>query len=351
MNGTGLVYSDQYLNHRTGNHPESPDRLTAILDFWNEQGILDRLVRVSPRRATPEEVALVHEPRYIREVEEFAAAGGGQFTIDTVLSAESYDVALLAAGGVLSAVDSVFMGIPRVFVLLRPPGHHAEPSAGMGFCLFNNVAIGARYARTRYGVERVLIVDWDLHHGNGTEAVFYDDRSVLFMSTHESPAYPGTGWYSDAGRGKGEGFTVNMPLPPGAGDDEIRQVFEEVFLPIARQFRPGLVMVSAGQDGHFADFMGYMRLTAAGYGWLMNAVREVAEEWASGRVVVVLEGGYNLKALPYSTLAVVSSLGGLDAILPEPFPAPQPGRDGSRQEFLNRLARLKNVQSRYWRLD
>ncbi len=311
-----LAVSDEaYLEHAPGNWPEGPHRLEAVWKALEETGVGDLLELRSPVPASEEDVSLVHTSRHIERVKEVARGGGGYLTLDTVVSPKSYDIALLAVGGVLTAVDAVLGGeAKRAAALVRPPGHHATAEEGMGFCLFNNVAIAAAHALSRRGLERVLIVDWDLHHGNGTEAVFYDSRKVLFVSCHESPAYPGTGWITDTGEGEGEGFTVNIPFPAGTGDDAYLEAFDSVVAPIARAFRPELVLVSCGLDAHFLDPLGRLELTSRGYGRLSGVVCGLADELCGGKVVFVLEGGYDPVGLGWSLASVLSVAAGRDPV-------------------------------------
>lgn len=310
----GYVYSPEYLRHDTGSHPEKADRLRAIMGALTETKIEKKLTEIEPRPASLDEVEAIHEPAYVEHVLEFAERGGGHLDMDTVVSPDSYRVAMLAAGGTLSAVEAVLdEKVDSAFALVRPPGHHAEPARGMGFCLFNNVAIAARYAQ-RQGLERILIVDWDLHHGNGTQKAFYDDPSVLYFSTHQFPYYPGTGSIAEVGVGDGEGYTVNVPLRPGVGDSGYEQIFDEILLPVAEQFRPDLVIVSAGQDGHAADPLGGMSLTTRGFEAMTRKVSGI-----TGQTVIALEGGYNLRALAASVLAIFTGLEDLGMRVEDPY--------------------------------
>jgi len=307
-----VVYDDCYLEHDTGYHAECPDRLRAINRGLDGSGLRPRLHPLQPRPADPDELALVHTPRHIKEVARLCAGGGGYLDPDTVACPRSYEVARLAAGGLLTALDDMWSdsGRCRSLCLVRPPGHHALAGQAMGFCLFNNVAVAAAYARHCGLAERVLVVDWDLHHGNGTEAIFYDDPRVLYFSVHQWPAYPGTGQVEDIGEGPGEGFTINVPLAGGAGDADYDHVFAQVLEPCARRFRPHLIIVSAGMDAHAADPLGGMRLSTAAFAALAARVAALADELCQGRVLVALEGGYSLEALASSIVAIVEQLDG-----------------------------------------
>jgi len=308
---TGLVYDALYLQHDTGGwHPERAARLTAILARLKESGALPGLTVLEPAPASTEWLTTIHTPEYVREVEQACERGDGVLhSRDTPLSARSFEVACLAAGGVLTAVDAVLAGEVRsAFCAVRPPGHHALANRSMGFCLFNNVAVGARYAQRKHGLKKVLIVDWDVHHGNGTQAAFDEDPTVLYFSTHQHPCYPGTGSAEERGTGEGTGYTVNVPLPAGAGDAEYLRVFREVLKPQALAFHPDFVFVSAGFDAHEADPLGGMKVTTNGFAELTAVVREIAEECCAGRLVSVLEGGYDLDALADSVAAHLSVL-------------------------------------------
>ena len=287
-------------------HPESPARYDAVV-----KGLADfQLTNFAARSATEDEVALCHTPQYIRTARHEVEDGFSQLTTgDTDLCHETYDVALRAVGTVLHAVDLVFTGqADNAFCVVRPPGHHASANRGMGFCMFNNIALGARYAQRRHGAERVMIVDWDVHHGNGTQDIFYEDGSVLFFSTHQYPWYPGTGAADETGVGKGEGLTLNCPLPSGSGRGEIWQAFQEKLKPAAEEFRPDLVMVSAGFDSRAGDPLGHFMLADRDFSDLTRVLRDIAARHAGGRLVSVLEGGYNLYGLLKATQAHAAAL-------------------------------------------
>lgn len=300
---TGLVTHADYHKHVTGpSHPESAERLRAIEAHLDRTGLVKHLTAIAPRPVEEEWLLTVHAPAYLTALRDNVPAQGLRFLDpDTALSPASHRAALLAAGGVLSAVDAVMAGTVRnAFCAVRPPGHHALADRAMGFCLLNNIAIAARYIQRRHGLARVLIVDWDVHHGNGTQAIFYDDPAVLYFSTHQYPYYPGTGAAEERGHGPGEGTTVNCPMPGGGGDAEYREAFEEVLVPAATAFRPDFILVSAGFDAHRDDPLAGMRLTEAGYAHLTEIVTQLAAELCRGRVVSALEGGYHLAALSRS---------------------------------------------------
>ena len=313
---TGLVFDDIYLRHLAGyaGHPERPERLTAIWNGLQKAGLLNDMFRIAPRRVTDAELALVHERSYIQLVRrELSSVRGVKelSTGDTLVSAGSLDAAEFAAGGVLEAVDAVMAGkVKNAFCAVRPPGHHATPTRGMGFCIFNNVAIAARYVQRKYGVQRVLIVDQDYHHGNGTQDTFYQDGSVLYFSTHHYGAYPGTGAASETGGGRGTGRILNVPLPPGADDVQLLQAFERQLVPAARAFKPDFILVSAGFDGMRNDVLGKFDVTPQGFGAVAGVVISLAKELCQGRVVSVLEGGYRLDGLAESVAAHVRVLQG-----------------------------------------
>jgi acetoin utilization deacetylase AcuC-like enzyme len=313
MSSLAIICDDRYLEHNAGpGHPESPNRLRVIHDLISKE--FPDLPRIPPRPATGDELALVHDPFYIETVERTEGVAFSRLDADTGLSARSYETARLAAGGLLNAVDSLLApknaALRSVFAFVRPPGHHAEPGRGMGFCLFNNIAIAAEYAIEKHRLARVLIVDWDLHHGNGTQRAFYDRPDVLFWSSHQFPHYPGTGDFDEVGSGKGEGFTVNAPFPSGFGDTEYLAVYDRVLKPIALEYRPELVLVSAGFDPYFKDPLGGIQLTGAGFGNLAMIVRGIAEACCGGKMLITLEGGYDPDGLREGVRAVIQSLAG-----------------------------------------
>ncbi len=305
----GFVYDPIYLKHDTGQHPENSNRLLAIMRYLERTGPWQQLISVKPEAATVEELSLVHEKRYISEVRELAEKGGGQLDPDTVVSADSYKAAIYAAGGVIKATDAVMKGdMDSVFALVRPPGHHATAGRGMGFCLFNNVAVAAEYALHTYKLERIAIIDFDVHHGNGTQEAFYSNPAVLYISTHQSPHYPGTGRMDETGEGAATGTTLNIPLPIGCGDVQYKEVFEQVIAPVVRRFKPRLIMVSAGYDGHWSDGLAGMQLSITGFAQIIEIIKQMAEEMCSERIVLSLEGGYNLTALSASVRATFEVL-------------------------------------------
>ncbi|MCX5647836.1 MAG: histone deacetylase [Planctomycetota bacterium] len=309
---TAVLYDDAYKLHQTGgDHPESPERLGAILDGLARAGLDQVTRRLAPRPATEQEVAACHTEGYIRTARRDIESGAASLsTGDTLVSPDSYRVALLAAGGVLEAVDAAVAGtVKNAFCVVRPPGHHATPDRGMGFCIFNNVAIAARYAQRKHGIEKVLVVDWDVHHGNGTQEIFYADPSVFYFSTHQWPWYPGTGSPKEIGEGKGTGTTLNCPFPAGAGRKEIvEQAFRGKLLPAAERFKPDLVLISAGFDSRAGDPLGGFRLADEDFADLTLLALQVARSHAGGRLVSVLEGGYSLDGLASASAAHVQAL-------------------------------------------
>ena len=310
---TALIADPSCRNHLAGrDHPERPERFDAVMEGLRRAGLLERLIPVTARAATIEELLLVHRRDYLLTAQHDIAAGYPSLTTgDTDITTDSWTVALLAAGAVLSAVDAVASGKTRnAFCAMRPPGHHATPTRGMGFCIVNNIAIGARYAQKKHGLKRVLIVDWDVHHGNGTQETFYSDPTVLFLSTHQWPLYPGTGRADETGAGPGRGHTMNFPFPAGSGRKEILGAIENSLIPAARKFQPDLVMISAGFDSRMDDLLGRFTLTDKDYADLTRAILGIAEEHAGGRVVSVLEGGYNLAGLASAAAAHVDALMG-----------------------------------------
>ncbi len=302
MKRVALVYHPDYLLHTPPfEHPESPDRLIAINEHLARTGLSKILVPVVPEDVDGLEITRVHDPEYLRKLE--IACRRGDITLDsedTYLNKNSYSIALLAAAGAVAGVDAVARGeADRAFCAVRPPGHHAGTAEGMGFCLLNNTAIAARHLQARHGAGRILIVDWDVHHGNGTQSIFIEDPSVFFFSIHENPTflYPGTGRRWETGRGAGQGTTLNAPMAPGAGDEEYRYAFEQLLLPAAERFRPEFVLVSAGFDAHRDDPLADIQLTDEGFRFMTRFVADLADACCGGKVVSILEGGYERESL------------------------------------------------------
>lgn len=309
---TGLVYHSDYLLHDPGaGHPERPARLEAIVSRLQQHGLVDALISVDAQPVDDSWLAQVHTKAYLERLDASAKDAPLYLDPDTGLSKESVRVAKLASGGVLAAVDAVMSGtVNNAFVAQRPPGHHALPDRAMGFCLINHVAVAARYVQQKYGLKRVLIVDWDVHHGNGTEHMFYADPSVFYFSTHQSPYYPGTGAATDTGSGAGVGTTLNVPVPAGTGDTDIVHIFENRLVPAMDDFQPEFVLISAGFDAHRDDPLASLELSEAGYRELTQIVMAIAAKFADGRIVSLLEGGYDLDALASSVEAHVRTLTG-----------------------------------------
>jgi acetoin utilization deacetylase AcuC-like enzyme len=313
MTKTGIVKDERFMAHQMGaHHPESPERLEAIYAMLGEPDMKGQFFDIPVRRAEKDELLRIHSSDY---VDRLAATEGKAHTYldpDTQTCADSYEAALLAAGGLCEAVSMVDSGeIDNAFALVRPPGHHAERSRAMGFCLLNNVAIGAGYAREQLKLDRLLVVDWDLHHGNGTQHNFEDDPSILYFSTHQYPYYPGTGAFNETGQGQGEGFTVNVPLPVGCGDGEYLGVFEKILRPVALEFNPQMILVSAGFDIYEGDPLGGMQVTPKGFAGLTRSIMEMADACCAGKVVITLEGGYHVQGQRDSVKEVLKELSGI----------------------------------------
>ncbi len=311
MTATALVADPICKRHETGRgHPESARRFDAVLGALEAGGLAAKMTRLSPRPIGREDLLLAHTAEYLALAEGEITSGETQLsTGDTVIGPHSWEAALTAAGSALAAVDAVVAGkVANAFCVVRPPGHHASADRGMGFCVLNHVALAARHAQRRHGLKRVLIVDWDVHHGNGTQDIFYADGSVLFFSSHQSPWYPGTGRADETGTGAGRGTTINCPLPAGSGHDEIFAAFEQKLLPAADVFRPELVLISAGFDSRIGDPLGQFQLSDADFAELTQLLRGLADRHAGGRVVSLLKGGYNLPGLASAAAAHVGAL-------------------------------------------
>jgi acetoin utilization deacetylase AcuC-like enzyme len=338
----GIVKDNLFLEHITDDyHPENPNRLRSIysmLETISDDGI----VFVQPRKATREEIALNHDVAYIDYVAATSGKPPKRIDPDTVTSPKTYEASCLAAGGVLALIDKLQASeIQSAFALVRPPGHHAERDRGMGFCIFNNIAIGARYLEKAYNAKRILIVDFDLHHGNGTQHSFYGDATVLYFSTHQYPYYPGTGWYEEIGEGDGEGYTINVPMSYGMSDEDYLYAFREVLVPVSDVYRPEMVLVSAGFDAYYNDPLGGMVVTEGGYAMMTKILLEIAEKHSKGKALFALEGGYDLAGLASSVKAVITEMKGSPAYAYEK-------KKGQSDEIVQTVKRLKHLLSSRW---
>ena len=303
MSKTGLVYHPDYLKHQPGGgHPENPQRLQSIIEHLKKVSLWTQLVHIEPAMASEELLELVHTKEHIERVRWTSQQGFGCLDQgDTLVSKLSFAVAQLAVGGVLKTVDAVMKGtIDNAFAAIRPPGHHAESDRAMGFCLFNNIAIAARYLQQNWNLKRVLIVDWDVHHGNGTQHIFEEDPTVFYFSTHQYPYYPGTGSAKERGKGRGEGYTLNIPLAYGSDEEDYLRAFQQELVPAALSFKPDFILISAGFDAHKDDPLAGMRLTETSYYQFTQIIKNIASEACQGRIVSLLEGGYNLLSLSKS---------------------------------------------------
>jgi len=322
MPEAGYLFDDRYLLHETGSlHPESPARLQAIKEALASFPSLSRWRRLEPRAATMEELALIHDTGHVARVDQASLHAPAYLDPDTPVSAASYRTALLAAGGVMQCAEELLSGrLQRAFAFVRPPGHHAGPARSMGFCLFNNIALAAAYAHVLHHLERIAIVDIDLHHGNGTQHCFHDNPHVLYISTHQYPFYPGTGAFEEKGGGEGGGYTVNFPLPARTGDPTIVPIYSRIVAGILDQYRPQLILVSAGFDCHHRDPLGDLMVTAEGCGSVGASLIRAADRSCSGKILFVLEGGYSFEGLQDCTQAVMAEMES-----PSPNELPYPG--------------------------
>jgi acetoin utilization deacetylase AcuC-like enzyme len=338
-------YDSLFLEHDLPGHPESRLRLERGMAALADAGLLARMMLVRPRQVELSLLEKVHSPAYVATVRQIADRGGGHLDADTYLGGRSYDAALLAAGGVVELVRAVVSGrAASGFALVRPPGHHARPGRGMGFCLFNNVAVAARSVLDELGLSRVLIVDWDVHHGNGTQEIFYSSSQVLFFSTHQYPHYPGTGSGQETGAGAGLGHTVNVPLPAGVGDAGFRRIFSEILDPLAERFRPDMILVSAGYDAHWNDPLASLCLSLGGYWEMVRSVAALAGRLCGGRLVVTLEGGYDLDVLACGVADTCRALLGDPAAGSDPLgPCPWPERPVD--DVLQRVKRVHGLDT------
>ncbi|BDC36604.1 MAG: histone deacetylase [Candidatus Methanoliparum thermophilum] len=315
---TGIVYHDYYLKHEQGpTHPERRERLEYTIDQLREEGILEdpKIEIINPRRATLEEILSVHTTRYIERLKSMSEKGG-IIDLDTSVPVGSYDSAIWSAGGALTAAEKVFNGsVKNSFALIRPPGHHAKPDNGAGFCYLNNMAIMIKNMIKRRTIKRAAILDWDAHHGDGTQAIFYDDPNVLYISIHQDgrTLYPGSGFIDEIGVGEGKGYNICIPVLPGASDDVYRLALDEIYIPLVEEFRPDFIAISAGQDNHFTDPLTNLALTSRGYAEMMKDAVILSDKLCKGRLVALLEGGYGVEGgLPYVNLGIIAAMADID---------------------------------------
>ncbi len=354
MTRTAVVYSPKYLNHKTGpHHPESPSRLRVIMRELNRSRLLENenCSLIEPETAGITDLQLVHKPDYIHLVQLICMAGGGLLDReDTVVSPESFEVARLAAGGTMKAVDLVMAGkFGNAFAFVRPPGHHAGPYYAMGFCVFNNVAVAASHLLEKFNLNRVLILDIDAHHGNGTQEIFYRSDKVLYISLHEDPSeFPLTGFAEETGEDEGLGYTVNIPLPFGTSDKIYLKAFNEIAVPIITQYKPQFILVSTGFDNHHTDPVGELSLSAFSYTKIFDALLESAAKLCQGKLVAVLEGGYNLRFLGKMAAAVTARMTGIPYSIRDK-------RTGAelkiRQQGEKTIEKVKKIQSSFWNIE
>jgi acetoin utilization deacetylase AcuC-like enzyme len=318
----GYVSDIIYQQHDTNDHVEGKDRLTAIETALEKAGVKEQIQLIQPRPATIDEIAAVHDMGYLQDLKKEIDGGGGWLDPDTYVSRGSWDAALYAAGGLMNAVDSVMSKKhSSAFALVRPPGHHAVHMHQMGFCLFNNVSVAARFALNNYNIKRIMIIDFDVHHGNGTQEAFYTDQQVLYCSTHEYPWYPFTGRADETGDKAGHGCNLNIPMEADVGDREYLRIFNEVIAPAAKRYKPDLMLVSAGYDAHWKDTISNINLTTTGYARIARIIKGIADECCDGRMVCTLEGGYHRAALAFSVAATFEMMLGHDEVI-DPFGEP-----------------------------
>ncbi len=340
-----IVKDEIFLKHNPGEyHPERPERLIKIYERLAEPDIAEFVKVLKPREASFEELCWNHSPEYIKTIQQTAGQNRVQLDPDTATSPESYEAAVKAVGAQFVGLEAIFKGeVQDVFALVRPPGHHAERERAMGFCLFNNVALAAHYALQKLGAKRILIVDWDLHHGNGTQWSFYDRKDVLYFSTHQFPYYPGTGRVEEIGEGEGIGYTVNVPLPAGCGDLEYATVFKKILIPITKAYQPDVILVSAGFDIYFGDPLGGMLVTPIGVAFLTRIIKKLARQYCNGRLLLTLEGGYSLQGLSDCVAAVIFELVGRSII-----PTDKLEEFEETEKPLEILTRVQTIHKKFW---
>lgn len=333
-----IVYTEEYLKHNEGYHPENKNRVRSIMNLLTKEDVFEKVPVVLPKRADEEDILKIHTKEHL-ELIKSTGQTGGLIDIDTYLSEGSFEIAMLAAGGVMSCVDLYNDGYDCNFAMVRPPGHHADPNRAMGFCLFNNVAVGVRYALDKYKLKRIFVLDYDVHHGNGTQKIFYSRDNVLFFSLHQHPLYPGTGAIEEIGEGRGEGYNINIPLPPGVCDRSYLRAINEIAIPVLQEFDPELIFVSAGYDSHYKDPLGGMALSANCYYEISKALKQ-----SGAGVIFSLEGGYNLEALAESVYATISPFFDLEPDLEESIT-----EDATVTKYVDsKLIAAKRRLSEYW---
>ncbi|MCX6695175.1 MAG: histone deacetylase [Candidatus Altiarchaeota archaeon] len=319
---TGIVYDDRFLKHRQAEgHPEVPERLTVTMEYLHKTGLINQLEQIKPQPAALEDLLRVHSREHVEYIKRLSESGSGRFAVidpDTYVCPETYETAVLAAGGVISAADAVMDGkLDNCYALIRPPGHHASKNQATGFCYFDNVAVAIRHVQAKYDVKKVLLFDWDAHAPNGAMGTFYDDNTVLNASIHQDPHnfYPGTGFVEQIGEGKGKGYTMNIPVPAGTGDADYVYALKEFLVPRIRKFKPEVIFISAGQDSHRDDLISGLKVTEAGYSHMTRIFMDLAAEFCGNRLVMELEGGYNLMALARSNNEILQTLLGVQPYL------------------------------------
>jgi acetoin utilization deacetylase AcuC-like enzyme len=366
MKKTGFIYDESYFWHDTGSGAlhlpaggwiqddipsENPETKRRFKNLMDKCGLTPQLLSIPPRAATREEIELYHVPSYVDKVKKLSDSTGGDAGEFAIVGQGSYEIALLSAGGALTAVDAVMDGlVDNVYALTRPPGHHAEAEEGIGFCLFNNVVIAAKYAKQKYDLDRILVLDWDVHHGNGIEKGFYDDPSTMYISLHQELLYPaGSGLVEDSGEGEGKGYNINIPLHAGTGNAGYMHAFEEIVEPIVDQFKPELILISAGQDPSMFDPLGRMIVNAKGFYQFAEFMKRLAERHCDGRLVLCHEGGYSAPYVPFCSLAIVEAISGIKTEVEDPFTA----GFGLQTEILldhqkEAVQRVIDHQSQFW---